>query len=146
MGDFLKRASAAPVEELAVVEVCFVEQDVGVGVGGDAEVALADELADARPRHPAQVQQADAAVAEVVRRPERDRGRATGLRDRGAQGVGAGVREEPSLRVAVITRAELGLERLGDDRVEFNPERLPRLRRGGAEPEAAASLASAVLG
>jgi hypothetical protein len=85
-------------------------------------------------------------VAEVVRRPERDRGRATGLRDRGAQGVGAGVREEPSLRVAVITRAELGLERLGDDRVEFNPERLPRLRRGGAEPESAASLASAVLG
>jgi hypothetical protein len=37
-----------------------------VGVGGDAEVALANELADPCPRHPPQVQQADAAVAEVI--------------------------------------------------------------------------------
>ena len=55
----------------------------------DGEVALPDELSDPHPWHPAQMQQRDAAVAEVVRRPERDRGRPARLRYRGAERVGA---------------------------------------------------------
>jgi hypothetical protein len=41
---------------------------VRVRVRGDGKVALADLLADSRPRHPAEVEQADPPVAQVVRR------------------------------------------------------------------------------
>jgi hypothetical protein len=37
-----------------------------VRVRGDGEVALADVLADPRPRHPAQVQERDSAVARAA--------------------------------------------------------------------------------
>jgi hypothetical protein len=80
---------------------------VRVRVGRDGEVALADELADQRPGHVAEMEQRDAAVSEVVRRPERDRGRPACLRDRGPERVGTGVREQPSVRVAVF-RARRG--------------------------------------
>ena len=44
-------------QEVAVVEFALVRKHVRVGVSGNGEVALADVLADPRPRHPAEVQQ-----------------------------------------------------------------------------------------
>ena len=58
-------------EELLAVELLLVGEEVRVRVGGDREVALTDELGDAGPRHAAQVQERDAPVSQVVRRPKR---------------------------------------------------------------------------
>ena len=76
-------------EQFRVVNFALLEHHVRVRVRRDGEVALPDELSDPHPWHPAQMQQRDAAVAEVVRRPERDRGRPARLRYRGAERVGA---------------------------------------------------------
>ncbi len=62
---------------------------MGVGVSGDRQVALADELTDPGPGHAAQVQERDPAVPQVVRRPEWDRRRFARLRDT-AEAVEAG--------------------------------------------------------
>jgi hypothetical protein len=40
---------------------------VGIGVGGDGQVALANKFTDPRPGHPAQVQERYSPVAQVVR-------------------------------------------------------------------------------
>ena len=69
-------------EQCLVVEFGLVSEDMRVGVIGHRQVALADELADPRPRCAAEVQQADPPEAQVVRRPQRDAGRPAGLRDR----------------------------------------------------------------
>lgn len=57
---------SCPDEELRIVEPRLVRDDVRVGVRGDRKVALADLLTNASPRHPAQVQERDPPVAEVV--------------------------------------------------------------------------------
>jgi hypothetical protein len=55
-------------QEGVVVELAFVGDDVRVRPRRHNEVVVADKFADPCPRHPAQVQQRDAAVPEVVRR------------------------------------------------------------------------------
>jgi hypothetical protein len=87
---------------------------VGVGVGGDRQIALPDPLADPRPGDAAQVQQRDSPVAEVVRAEQRDRGGPARLRDRGPQRVGPGVGEQAGVGVAVFAWAEAGFERFGE--------------------------------
>ena len=57
-------------EQRLVVELALVHEHVRVGVGRDGEVPLPDPLADPRPRDPAQVQQRDAPVAQLVRAPQ----------------------------------------------------------------------------
>ena len=108
---------SCPVEELRVVEFRLVREDVRVGVRGDREIALPDLLADASPRHSAQVEEADAAVPEVVRREPRDAGGPTRLRDRRPQRVGTRPGEEPRIGIAVLARPELQLNRVSEDRV-----------------------------
>lgn len=83
-----------------VVELVLADEDMRVRVGGDAEVALADELADARPRHPAQMQEADPPVPEVVRAEQRNAGGLARLRDRRAERVGARPGEQARIGVA----------------------------------------------
>ena len=116
-------------------------RDVRVGVGGHREVALADELADPRPGHAAQVQQRDPAVAEVVRREERDRrrpctpSRSTSAARRRRSRRTAGPRGRGSSR-----GGERRLERVGEHAGQLDPERPPRLRRRRAQAHPAARL------
>ena len=49
-----------------VVGFAAVAEDVRIGVGGDAQLPLADEAADLRQRPPLPVQEADPPVTEVV--------------------------------------------------------------------------------
>ena len=67
---------------------------------------MADKLADPRPRHPAQVQQRDAAVAQVVRRERRHAGGGAGAGDRGRKPVGAEALEHRPIGDAVVARHE----------------------------------------
>ena len=69
-------------EELPVVELGLVAEDMGVGVGGDGEVALPDPLADPRPGDTAQMKQADPAMPQVMWAPERYAFRLARVRDR----------------------------------------------------------------
>jgi hypothetical protein len=87
---------------LRVVDLVLVDEHVAVRVGGDGEAALPDELADARPGYAAQVQQADAAVTQVVRAKQGNSRSATRLRNRGAERVGPLVREQPRVRIAIL--------------------------------------------
>jgi hypothetical protein len=68
------------VEQSRVVELPFVGDDVRVRASGGYEVVVADELSNPRPRHANQMQQRDAAVAEIVRREARDAGSGAGAR------------------------------------------------------------------
>jgi hypothetical protein len=104
-------------EELGVVELTLVGQDVRVGVSRYGEVPLADPFADPRPGESLRVEQRNAPVAEVVRREQRDRCRAAGLRYRRPQSVAARLVEQASLRPAVLPRPERGFERLGERRL-----------------------------
>lgn len=54
-------------EEVAVVELALVDEHVRVRVRRGREVPLPDPLADPRPGHPAEVEQRDAPVPQVVR-------------------------------------------------------------------------------
>jgi hypothetical protein len=54
-------------QQLLVVELTFVSNDMRVRPGGGDEIIVTDELADPSPGHPAQVEQRDAAVSQVVR-------------------------------------------------------------------------------
>ena len=67
------------------------------------EVALADVLADPRPRHAAQVQEGDSSVTEVVRRECRDTSGGAGACDGGAQPVGRDSQEDKRRADAVVT-------------------------------------------
>ena len=58
-------------QERRIVELSPIRQDVRVGVGGQAELALADKASDLCPRSSLPMQQRDAAVAEVVRGEDR---------------------------------------------------------------------------
>ena len=68
----------------------------------DGEVALSDELTDPSPGHAAEVQEADAAVSEVVGRPEGNAGGCAGLRDGRAERVGSRRSEDTRRTVAIL--------------------------------------------
>jgi hypothetical protein len=72
------RACMRSAEQFRVVELGFVGEHVAVRVRGDGEITLADVLADRRPRHPGQVQEADPAVAQIMRREHRHTGGGAG--------------------------------------------------------------------
>jgi len=61
-------------DEARIVELDLVGHDVGVGVRGRRDVALADGLADRHPRNAGQVEQRDPAVTEIMRTEDRDAG------------------------------------------------------------------------
>jgi hypothetical protein len=94
---------------------------VGLGVGGDGQVALADEFTDSRPRHPAQVHQGNAPVAEIVRAKHRDARSLAGFPYRGAEGIGARFGKQPGLRVGEPPMRQGGLDGLGQHRGQFDP-------------------------
>jgi hypothetical protein len=91
--------SRRSAEQRGVVEFGLVDEDVRVDVGRNRELALTDELCDSGPGNPAQVQEADPPMAQVVRTPKRDPLGAAGLRDRRPQRVRARGREQSRLRV-----------------------------------------------
>jgi hypothetical protein len=101
-------------EQPLALELAVVDHDVRVRIGGDREFALPDERADFCLRAPLPVHQRDTPVAQVVRRPRRNRERLARLRDRSAQRVGARTCEQARGRVAILARSELCLERLGE--------------------------------
>src|SRR4051812_3458135 len=96
-----------------------------VGVRRDRDVALTDLFADTRPRHPARMEEADPSVSQIVRTEERHPRRPAGLRDRGAEGVRARVREQAPFGVTVLTRTDLLLDSVGEDRVRLDPQGAP---------------------
>jgi hypothetical protein len=55
------------VKKGGVVHFALVSDHMRICAGRRDQVVMADELADPRPRHPAQVEQRDAAVTQVVR-------------------------------------------------------------------------------
>jgi hypothetical protein len=77
---------------------------VCVGAGRRHEVIVADELADPRPRHPAQVEQGDTTVAKVVRTERRDASGRAGTRESGAETIAAEAMEDGLLRNSVLAR------------------------------------------
>ena len=79
-------------------------------------------------------------MPQVVWRPERNGGGAARLRDRRPQRVRTRTGEQACTGVAILARAELGLERIGERRVQLHPQRLPRLRRRRAQADAPARL------
>ena len=136
-----ERESARPPsgKQPRVVELGLVGEHVRVRVGGHGEVALANELGDPRPRHTAQVQQADPAVAQVVRRPER--------RSRSAlQAFAIDVRSASApdsansraSRSRILARRERRLDRLGEAGWSSTQSALPGLGRRRAQPDALA--------
>ena len=87
---FLPRLRQQP----GVVQLALIGDDVRVRPGRCHQVVVADELADPGPRHPAHVEQADAAVAQIVRAESGDAGRGTGTGDRGAEAIAAEAMED----------------------------------------------------
>ena len=128
-------------QQLRVVELGLVREHVAVRVRRDREAALADELADPRPRHAAQVQQADPAVAQVVRGEQRDR-RPPGRPSRSTSAA----RRRRSRRTAARSgsRSSRGpsarLERLGEHGWQLDPERLAASSSSRPQPHPAARL------
>lgn len=95
---------ADTLEQFRPVDLAIVEERVCIAVSRDQLRALADELADLRPRAPLPVQERDAAVAERVRREVRNAGIAAGATDRRPQPIGAEASEERRRRVTILTR------------------------------------------
>jgi hypothetical protein len=94
----------------------LVRYDVRVDAASRRDVIVPDRLTDPCPRDALRVQEADAAVPEVMRRECRyARGR-TGARERRSQPVAGHALEHRPLRYAVITRHESehsGIQPLG---------------------------------
>ena len=101
---------------------------------------MADELRDPRPGDVARVQQADPAMREVVRAPERDPSGPAGFRDRRPDRVGARLGEQARLGVTEATMRKRCFDRLGEHRVELDPQRSTGLRRRGSKAHALARL------
>src|SRR6266536_64530 len=99
----VQRARQARVVELAVIQ-----EDVGVGVGGDRQRALADAGTDQRPGLALAVPEADAAVAEVVRRPGGGAGCFAGAGDRRSHTLLGQTGKDGPIRGAVLTGRERG--------------------------------------
>ncbi len=95
-----------PPDEIPVLELAVVEKDVGVGVGGDGEGALANPLADEGPSLALAVPEADAAVAKVVRRPDWRPGGLARAGDRGSEALLGEAGEDGPGGVAVLARGE----------------------------------------
>lgn len=57
-------------EEPGVVELALVGENVCIRVGGDGERPLSHRLADARLRDPAEMQERDTPMAQIMRREE----------------------------------------------------------------------------
>ena len=74
-------------EQGAVVQLALVDEDVRVRLRAHEEMLLADELADPRPGHSAQVEQRDAPMPEIARAEERHSRCLTRLRNRRPQSV-----------------------------------------------------------
>ena len=96
------------------------------------------ETSDLGPGAALPVQQRHAPVAQVVRRPERDRERAARLRNRGAQRVGPRCGEQPRVGVAILARRQRRVDGVGEVAGHVDPQRVTRLRRGLAQPDATA--------
>jgi hypothetical protein len=79
-------------------------------------------------------------VAQVVRRPDRYSGGLAGLADRGAQGIGTGVGEQACVGVTEAAVRQRRLNRLGQYRVQLDPERPAGLGRGRAQPNTSSRL------
>jgi heme-degrading monooxygenase HmoA len=67
---------------------------------------VADLLTDPRPRHPAKVEQADATVAKIMGRDQRDACGGAGPRERRPQAIPRDLLEHSPVRVAIIAGAE----------------------------------------
>src|SRR5437762_1197690 len=80
------------------------------------------------------------ALPEAVRREDGNALGLTCLPDRGSERVGSAVHEQSSVRIAEAAMRELRLDRVRENVGEFDPERLPRLRRRGAETDATTRL------
>ncbi len=61
---------SALLEQRRVVEFAAVDENVRIGVARHLEGPLSHERADLRPSPPLPVEEADSAVAEVMRRPQ----------------------------------------------------------------------------
>jgi hypothetical protein len=70
----VSRPTSESRQQGRVVKFALVGDDVGVRPGRCHEVVMADEFADPGPGHPAEVEQRDAAVTEVMRREARHAG------------------------------------------------------------------------
>jgi hypothetical protein len=88
---------------------------------------LADRLADPRPWATRQVQEADTAVPEIVRREGRDTCRSAGAGDGCSEAVAAEVLEDTPLRDAIVARAQIE-HRLEHRRRHLHPPGPTRLR------------------
>jgi hypothetical protein len=92
---------------------------------------MADQLADPGPRHPAEVEQRDSAVPEVVWREARDAGGRARSRQRRPEALARDVLEHVAVGVAVVARAEI--EPSGEqERRRSNPAGAAGLARGDA--------------
>src|SRR5512133_2978947 len=96
---------------------------------------MTDLLANPRPRHPAQVEQRDAPVAQIVRRERRHAGGGAGPCDCRAEAVAAEAVEDGPLGDAIVARHKPrdGPQELGRDR---DPPRPSGLRYGARDAPA----------
>lgn len=123
-----------------VVELALVEEDVGV-------VSAVTLRLRWPTNSPIRAQGVPRKCSRLIRRWRRSCGDQSGIAA-ARQALAIEVRKASAPEsgksrasgVAVVAWAELGFERLGDQRVELDPERLPRLRRRGAKPDSATSL------
>jgi hypothetical protein len=77
-----------------------------VRTGRRHEVVVADELADAGPRHAAEVEERDAAVPEIVRRERRHARRRAGPSECGPKAFAGERLERAPIRMAIVARAQ----------------------------------------
>jgi hypothetical protein len=96
---------------------------------------MADELADPRPGHPAEVEQRDAPMPEVVRAERWHAGRGAGALNRGAEAVAAEALEDRPLGDAIFARHQ---RRDGPEEQvrDWHPAGPPSLRYGAGDAPA----------
>ena len=95
------------LDEILEADLALVSHDVRVRPGGRHKVVVADHLTYPRPRHPAKVEQAYAAVAKVVRAERRNTRSGTSAGERRAESVGGEILEHTPIGMPVIAGAEI---------------------------------------
>ena len=119
-------------EQLGAVDFAVVHEHVRVRVGRSGEVALPDAGTDLGPAHALLVEQADPAVAEIVRAEHWHAAVSACAANRHPQAVSRTDRKERRLEVAVLTGWRSRHQRLEEVIWQLDPPRPPRLRNLGA--------------
>jgi hypothetical protein len=121
------------LEQLRAVDLAVVHEHVCVDVGRCRKVPLADSSSDLGPAHALVVEQADSAVAEVVRTEGRHAGIPAGATNGHAEAISRADREQRIVGVTIFP----GWEVINDDREEIrrqlDPSRPSRLRYRGPD-------------